>query len=162
MQQFTIGKFTNFRPKRSQPRSSFDLDRFQRWRATVPYTNEDIARVFIAMSVEIEQENAFMAKRYLQTADWIRAGHLSMKVVNAALPALINKCALCGKRALYRYGYEGRCRDHKYNATVGMAKRTEIVEKRSSDIAAAVAAIDRAVKTNKTKHQLHRGRKQKK
>lgn len=89
-------------------------DRYAAWRASVPFTNEQIADVLLEEADELrEQGNEYLAlnREYL-AAQAIR-NRVSRVALRHALPRLVRWCAVCGKTALYRYGSSGRCRAHR-------------------------------------------------
>lgn len=93
---------------------SFDKDWYRRWRSTVPWDDETIALALESLAIEVEAENDFIAKRYRYFASRVRCGFLSKVSLAVALCVLVKTCAICGKKALYRQGNSGRCREHKY------------------------------------------------
>ncbi len=85
---------------------------YQDWRATVPWTNDQIAAALEADAAVAPNE--YMRMKYQRLAEWVRSGRLSSKALSQALPRLVKVCAVCQKVALYRMGNEGRCRAHKH------------------------------------------------
>jgi hypothetical protein len=109
-----MGKFYERKvyQERSLPRDPFDKSRYDRWRARIPFTDEQILE---AMAARIADEpNPFMKRILTYHADrFNRTRMLSSRALNDALPRLVKLCAVCGKKALYRVGYEGRCSTHR-------------------------------------------------
>lgn len=115
----------------------FDVERYKRWRATIPYTDEQIIE---ALKEAIKGQAQFFQKVYQgkteRNFERLKEGKVSQAIIRFVLPYLIKKCNICGKTALYRYGMYGRCREHKF-----------VVPK---DYAAYVAAMDlKATTTHK-------------
>lgn len=94
---------------------SFDPERYAKWRASIPWTDQEIADQLIKDAVAIESgpENKGTFPRLLRfRAARVLKGHLSSWDVSRVADALVKVC-WCGKKALYRTGYEGRCSDHR-------------------------------------------------
>ncbi|OGI76483.1 hypothetical protein A3C67_00040 [Candidatus Nomurabacteria bacterium RIFCSPHIGHO2_02_FULL_42_19] len=88
--------------------SSSDYDE---WRKTIPYTDEDIA---VALeSFAKEHPSRVLQASYKLYAEQVRGGKLMPRHYHVALDVLIKTCALCGRKALYRYGDSGRCSEHR-------------------------------------------------
>ena len=94
------------------------LQRFDRWRADIPWTNEEVAVAWDQASEQVPNE--FLKVKYHLIAGRVRAGFLNKYTLSGVLPTLIQACAICGKKALYRSGYRGYCRDHRQIA-MGLA-----------------------------------------
>jgi len=107
----------------------FDQVTYERWRSEIPWTNEQIAS---GLDKEAERcGSEWVAQRYRWSAARLRAGvRLSGKALSAALPSLALVCDVegCGKTALYRFGCEGRCRDHRHLVSLGVATRRARIE----------------------------------
>jgi hypothetical protein len=84
---------------------------FESWRQTIPFSDAAIAGAL--RGAADETPNPFLRDRYRRWAGMVDDGHLAGFMLGTVLPRLIVTCALCGKKALYRYGAEGRCRAHK-------------------------------------------------
>ena len=89
---------------------------YQQWRATVPWTNEEIALALEATAAVRAHE--FTKQYWLTRAAAVRRDRVRNRDLAEALPFLIRRCAVCGKRALYRSGNSGFCREHKYSKDV--------------------------------------------
>lgn len=87
---------------------------FRRWRATIPYTDQQIADALETLAAAVESEDPFLAAIYRRHRQFAIQGRISAKMLGCVLPELIKRCALCEGRALYRIGNEGRCRKHKF------------------------------------------------
>ncbi len=91
------------------------------WRATVPWTDD------------------YMRAKHRRAADWVRAGHLSSRLLGMALPFLVKTCAVCGRKALYRIGNLGRCSKHRdvkdrgLQAHVAETDRRAVASERDQD-----------------------------
>ena len=98
---------------------------YHEWRATVPYTDEQIAT---ALENSISEPRACdkpamrgMVQRLharramcLASAEYLRkTGRLTAKMLYYAGAGLAKTCRICGKPAFYRYGADGRCEQHK-------------------------------------------------
>ena len=88
-----------------------------RWRSRIPFSDEQIAAELDRLARECPKE--YLANRYRFMADRARRdGVISKATLGMAMPGLVKFCGICGKTALYRYGNEGRCREHKHNVPV--------------------------------------------
>ncbi len=103
--------------------------KYREWRRTVPWTNAEI--IHALRTIAAEQPNEFLRERYERKAEWIETYHrFNARMLSEALPYLIRVCnyvtdegKVCGGRALYRYGNDGRCKTHKMHASQGYAER---------------------------------------
>lgn len=91
---------------------------YESWRRTIPFTNEQIIAVFEEYLDNLEKSagkrSASMVAWYRNEVNWLKkTGRLKAKVVAFVLPLMVKVCAVCGKKALYRYGTEGRCSKHR-------------------------------------------------
>jgi hypothetical protein len=121
---------------RRRPSSEADAERwFADWRQTIPFTTEQLAS---AMEQELaEFPGTGTHPGYLRARiEVIRAGgRFSVReYTRYMLPRLIKLCAICGGRALYRQGSEGRCRAHKDQLTRGVFERNKRFDERSGAI----------------------------
>lgn len=104
---------------------------YDEWRASVPFTDDQIAAALEQCAVEQETlGHTFLSARYRRLADRAREGHVYSQSLRLALPLLVTHCALCDRKALYRRGTEGRCQIHKSVGTVYDAIRQERVRQR--------------------------------
>lgn len=111
-----------------------NLGHFRAWRSNIGWTNAEIVAALRAHADEVAALHpgwdtprgfrmtpialgyAIQAiERSRSEADYLeRTGRLKGKVFKFILPRLITTCLLCGKKALYRQGDEGRCFEHRY------------------------------------------------
>ena len=130
-------------------RIGFNRSSYDAWRATVPFTDDQIADAIEAEANDVVSVNAFKARQYRFYADRCRAGFVSSRSLGMALGRLVKSCAICGRKALYRVGSNGRCslhRDIKSGYKIAAQERREL---RSADR----AATDNAVSAVRKKHQ---------
>ena len=112
------------------------------WRRTIPFTNAQIVAALRAEAAA--QPNAFMTGRWAFRADYLeRTGRLSSRTLAAALGRLVTVCACCGKKALYRHGVEGRCREHRLVLTPAVVARRARWEMFQMEKRAALNEADR-------------------
>lgn len=98
------------KPKPLTPQASDE--QYARWRKTIPYTNDQIADALLKAADDAASK--WVADGYRFLSDRVRkTGHFSGRVVGIAMAYLVTQCALCEKKALYRFGREGRCRAHR-------------------------------------------------
>jgi hypothetical protein len=91
-----------------------DAAAFQRWRAQVTFTDEQIAVVLEQAAADTEHVNPFLASIYRRQSMKIRqSGRLTKAMLRIALPRLVTTCGLCGAKAIYLYGCDGRCSKHR-------------------------------------------------
>lgn len=86
------------------------------WRATIRWTDEEIAAALEELATEIEPSahRKHEAELLRKHAVYLRqTGRLTMQILRGALPMLSKACNICGKKALYRTGDEGRCSKHR-------------------------------------------------
>jgi hypothetical protein len=75
----------------------------------------------------------FLRQRYEQWAGLARRGWICGFMLRVAIPRLVKRCALCGKKALYRRGNEGRCGTHRDVAEQYSAARQQRFAMKSAD-----------------------------
>jgi|SRR5581483_5136499 len=99
----------------TKPRGPMSDDAYRRWRASVPWTNEQIAQAFeqLIANIPAQYADGYIVRGYQRCIDHARRGHITSRMLSIVLPLLVTTCALCGKKALYRRGNEGRCTAHK-------------------------------------------------
>jgi hypothetical protein len=115
---------------------------YQRWRATVPWTTEEI--VTALREIAGAESSDFLKHRWNFYANYVeRTGKFSAMVLSMALPILIKKCALCGKTALYRLANEGRCREHKMVPAESAQERRRRIDLGSADISESNKNFDK-------------------
>lgn len=84
---------------------------YRAYRNRFPYSNEEILEALKVLAEEADAENnAFLANRYRR---WQTFEIFPPFVLRYVLPYLIKTCHVCGEKALYRRGLEGRCRTHR-------------------------------------------------
>lgn len=133
----------------------FNPDTYTRWRSRFPWTDAQFAQVYDERATAMDADgNDFVANKYRRRATQIRLGHLSAYDLRFCLDALITVCACCGKKALYRYGKEGRCSMHRLVTTPGfewwrqqMEQRRTVIEQQLRETDAADKAKRRLAKT---------------
>lgn len=96
----------------SAPTNHRWLRSYEDWRRNIPWTNEEIA-LALQESGATEPNDYMRRKRENAAAYLLRTQRLSSGILGLALPFLVRVCAVCGKKALYRYGSEGRCSAHR-------------------------------------------------
>ena len=87
---------------------------YHEWRASVPYTDEQVAQA-------LEAKASRMTGRLANRGEWCRfnarylrqTGRLTGDMLYHAGADLAQWCQVCGKPAFYRYGADGRCEAHK-------------------------------------------------
>lgn len=119
------------------PKQAFSQATYDKWRAAVPWTNEAIAVALDAEATDLETggQSVWLASKYRNAAEYLRSGRpLSGAILRMVLGRLITVCTLCGKTALYRYGMQGRCREHRMEATPGFLQRNLMFNLRSAGL----------------------------
>lgn len=130
------------RLRRAANRGPFDHSKYQAWRESVGFSDEQIAAGLEKLAAELPPNAHYMRNKYLDRAKRCREGRVSAADVATALPTVIEKCNVvehgveCGKKALYRQGSQGRCRAHKHileaftkSRLLRFAARSEMIEK---------------------------------
>lgn len=118
-------------------------DAYQEWRKTIPFTDEDVALVMDAESQRYGRaENQFMSRKFAAFAARVRRGHLRSLDVAFVLPFLIKRCAICGAKALYRTGVEGRCSEHRLIPSRAAIERRRRLDEASASYSDAVRSYD--------------------
>lgn len=112
------------------------------WRKNIHFTDEEI---IAAVEQDAEhQPNAYLRDRQLRLAGWLRKNNkITAWAIRIAMPILVRKCGLCGKTALYRYGDEGRCRTHRYDAPAWRDRWLKQKDAMAGERAADLAEADR-------------------
>jgi len=115
-------RYPNVFPRTVKKKPGEWAGRYQEWRARVPWSDSEI---IYAMRRLAETHPAPHVKKYWNDmADKLaRDGRLSGKVLSGVLPDLVLLCDECGKKALYRVGFKGYCREHKRTDTSGRQDR---------------------------------------
>jgi len=97
-------------------------DSYARWRARVPFSDEQFAAAYEADAEKLAASgHDYRAEFCRRRAAACRRGHVGRVDLFNVLDRLITKCNLCDKPALYRYGMFGRCRRHHTISTEGFA-----------------------------------------
>jgi hypothetical protein len=94
---------------------------YKKWRDMFPWSNEEIVACLRKTADDLmakptaTAQDQFMADALLRkNADALEnSGRLSGRCVRLILNILITKCGVCGGKALYRKGTEGRCKQHR-------------------------------------------------
>lgn len=135
-----------------------DRAAWDRWRAKIPFTD---AEILAALDSEIAEGGRGEAKTR-EVREWFaRTQILTWGLYRHLLPRLVRICGICRKPAHYRYGHEGRCREHKMLATTGFQRRVAIIEGRFVAKEMARNEFDKRMRKRDEKHALHVGRQQK-
>ena len=119
------------------PKQAFSQAVYDKWRAGIPWTNEAIAVALDAEALDLETsgQGIWLVKKHRNAAEYLRSGRpLSGAILRMALNRLVTVCGLCGKTALYRYGVQGRCREHRAEATPGFLQRNLMFNLRSAGL----------------------------
>jgi hypothetical protein len=106
---------------------------YEQWRSTVPWTDEQIAAALEQEADSVEVANAWLARRYRHHASRVMVGRLSLASLRVAIGRLVTACGICGKKALYITGSEGRCSAHRLIKSHAAAERSARVEARATD-----------------------------
>jgi hypothetical protein len=98
--------------------NQFDADSYRRWRVRIPYSDGQIVSAIEQWrKANLGSDKPSVIKYINLRADSmisaVRRGYLSKSIYVAMLPFLVTKCAICSSTAHYRYGDEGRCREHR-------------------------------------------------
>lgn len=145
--------YYNSEMKAARRSSTFDEASYARWRGRIPFTDDDI---IAALERNVAaQPNDYMRGVATNALAWFRdKRRLSGRVYKMALPFLVQRCSIpgCGKKALYRFGSEGRCKDDRMVTP-------EFVKERARSIAARQAEIEAL--QNEIDHQRRRADSQK-
>jgi hypothetical protein len=115
---------------------------YARWRATIPYTQEQIAAALLEAAEGLESLSPYVAEGYRRSAAWVtRTGRLYKAVLVKALAHLVKTCDVpdeagkpCGKKALYRAGTSGRCSAHRLVTNEWILARRRRMEEKSIQI----------------------------
>lgn len=88
--------------------------RYRTWRATVPWSDAEIAAAFEAEADRCASNRGgkVVALRLGQALE-ARAGRLTRGLVEKAADLLVRVCDVCGAAAVYRSGFSGRCSAHR-------------------------------------------------
>lgn len=116
-------------------------DGFARWRATVPFTDEQIIAALLEHAARCPPGSG-EARDHAFWADVVKRTGLTAKAYRRALPILVKTCAICGKKALYRMGSEGRCSAHRSQLTRGAVYTRDLCRQKSASIEAAKKRSD--------------------
>lgn len=113
------------------------------WRATIPFTNEEIAAAFRQIADEAPRAEESWREDRRQIAAYLEAGGLLTKaMLMPVLSRLVKTCAVCGRKAIYRYGTAGRCSKHRDVVPAWEAEERRRFAARSRDIAERRAMRD--------------------
>lgn len=143
-----------------RPRKMSDGD-YHRWRASVPFTNDQIADAIIESRRAVPNQTEWFLRRSEQLVAYVRAGGLSGKILGMALPFLVKVCGVCGKKALYRRGPEGRCSAHKLVPGTFQRQFQQRKEAISGAIDEHWNSVDRQLRTAATRRRLRKSMDQK-
>lgn len=90
---------------------------YEEWRASIPWTDEEICAALEQYLERLPVERGFEAfhvRRHLERLR--RTGRLGAFTLRAVLPLLITTCAVCKRKAIYRHGCKGFCSYHRLYA----------------------------------------------
>ncbi len=125
------------------------------WRSGIPFTD---AQIEIAIRDEAAAQVPFLKSRYERLADHLyKTGRLSSKMMAVAMHRLVKHCHVCGKKALYRRGNTGTCREHRLVRDAVAVAHEARVQRSLNEQAEASAHLERRWKRNDT---TARGRSQ--
>ena len=113
---------------------------YRQWRATLPWTDEEFEMACLAEAAA--SPTVFLRQRYEQWAGLARRGWICGFMLRVAIPRLVKRCALCGKKALYRLGNEGRCRTHRDVAERYTAARQQRFAAKAAEVQAQHTSFD--------------------
>lgn len=116
---------------------------FTKWRATIPYTDKQIADAFTQQADDIRSIKPFLAIMYDKSAQKALAGNLSGQMLWSVMPVLVKTCSVCGGKALYRRGSVGLCRKHKGIIPSSEAERNDSLDRKMMDIQAKRSDADK-------------------
>ena len=102
----------------------------EQWRQSIPWNN---AQIEIALRDKAKCEKCdFVRSRLLGQADHLATtGRFTQKMLNNVLDRLVKTCGICGAKALYRYGYAGRCIAHKHVMSTYAKRRSAMQDAKS-------------------------------
>lgn len=107
---------------------------FKAWRATIPFTDKEIADCIRAQRDRYLRDGAeHMAAHMDRWANAVEKGFVTGKAAAFAATFLVNKCALCGGKALYRWGTEGRCSKHRMDKPAWYREKEARLRARQAD-----------------------------
>jgi len=85
--------------------------RYLVWRQAIPFTDEQIAGALDQLADEEYRHGRRVELRELARSS--RRGYVGRVAVKEAMPLLVKVCAVCGGKAIYHMGAEGRCSAHR-------------------------------------------------
>lgn len=128
------------------------------WRATIPWTNEEIALAL--REAGANEPRDFLRQRHERAAvRLLETGRLCSAVLALALPVLVRVCRMCGKKALYRWGHEGRCSAHRDLRPQYIRERVTRLEDRQSDREQTSRTVDRLRRAHEEYQRLEASRR---
>lgn len=87
---------------------------YAEWRATVPFTNAEVAQAILdGVAEAVYADDSWREAKRQQAAYLLAGGELHLADLHVALPRLVKRCQVCGRKALYRVGMYGRCSQHR-------------------------------------------------
>lgn len=126
-------------------KSAFNPERYKAWRATIPWTDEEIAAQIEknadAIVAANPNHNAYAITVLRQRAARVRIGHVSSRDISEVIGSLASEC-FCGKKSLYRWGFHGRCSDHRMVKSEWHIEREKLYRARAESIASDRLAHD--------------------
>jgi hypothetical protein len=113
------------------------------WRARVPFTDEQIITALEAY--RDQQPNEWTRTGAQMTLDYFaKSRRLSAKTLSIILNHLVTTCGICGAKALYRFGYHGRCKTHKLDMPKHEEERRARIDAKAGRRNAARAEFDKS------------------
>jgi hypothetical protein len=139
---------------------------YQKWRSSIPFTDEQIAECYDKAAIDAANlgwEDS--AKRRREIAEKARQGFITLRMISNILPDLVTICSYtdsngitCNKKALYRHGFWGRCRAHRFNVPTQEQMRIALNEAHHTYRSHQKDARDRLLRKQQA-HYLARGHK---
>jgi hypothetical protein len=126
-------------------KGGFDPERYKAWRATIPWTDEEIAAQIEknadAIVAANPNHNAYAITVLRQRAARVRLGRVSSRDISEVIGSLASEC-FCGKKSLYRWGFHGRCSDHRMIKSEWQVEKEKLFRARSESITSDRLAHD--------------------
>jgi hypothetical protein len=134
--------------------------RYQRWRASVPWTDDQIACAIEEQASHLPL-GPMRSTMILAAADVRDGERISIKIFSWAVPVLVTTCGICGKPAMYRMGTIGRCSAHRDVPTKGFLHRRRTFDARRGYVEHVRDEHDRRGKAQVRLTRLHQTNRQK-
>ncbi|MHB1260362.1 MAG: hypothetical protein ACYC2H_01465 [Thermoplasmatota archaeon] len=153
----------------SRPRVAFNQSTYDAWRASLPWTAEQIAAAHeeLAAAYFNDKPDHWLGRRLANQALWIRrTDRFSSAMLRQALPILIKTCDVveagvrCGGTALYRTANEGRCKRHRLVPAAAALARARRLDARFSERDDETSSRDKVLRARWALHQSSKRRRQ--